>query len=136
MKQTATITFVEGVPMAKIERSEACASCGACKHGQQESLLMSVPDGDYREGDEIELTLPEGRLAFASIFAYGLPLIMLLIGTYIGYAAFKSDLGAAACAGAMLLVSIVGIRLMNGRLQKSAYLKPNCCPRTDEGMGK
>ncbi len=128
MKQTATVTFVDGMPVAEIVRPEACEACHACKYGRQQTMRVHLPPGDYAEGQRVELSLPEGRVGLASLIAYAFPLVMLLTGLFLGHALFQSDWGAALGATFLLGVSLMIIRLLEPRLRKSGAFQPHTCP--------
>ena len=130
MKQMATIVIVEGKLMAEVLRPDACQACNACKYGREGRMLLEMPDGGsgYKQGDTIELSLPAGRVAAASAVAYGIPLLGMLVGLYLGYAAFRTDIGAALCAGGMLLVSLLCIRFIEPRIQTHSAFRPIGCP--------
>lgn len=130
MKQTATVVFVDGAPKAEIVRPEACEICHACKYGRQERVRLDLPPGNYREGQAVELSLPEGRVGAASLLAYGFPLAFLLIGLFAGHALFKTDLSAAIGALVMLAVSLLVIKLIEPRLKQSGAFRPDTCPDT------
>lgn len=128
MKQNATVVIVDGKPMAEILRPEACEACHACKYGRQERMRMPLPEGDYREGDQVELSLPEGRVGSASLIAYGFPLIMMLIGLFVGNWLLEAEWAAALCALGMLLAALLAIKLLEPRLRKSGLFEPAACP--------
>ncbi len=128
MKQTATVVIIGGVPMAEIVRPEACEACHACKYGRQEVMRVDLPNGDYRAGESVELTLPEGRVGAASLIAYGFPLVFLLIGLFVGHALTGTDFGAAIGALLMLAVSLLAIKLLEPRLRQSGAFRPETCP--------
>ena len=71
----------EKTMIVEFERSEACAKCGACQHGQKQAMLMEVQRiGDVAIGDKVQVQLPESTLLKASFIAYGIPLLMLMAG--------------------------------------------------------
>ena len=52
----------DGRLMAQVERSEMCASCKACQFGQTQTHLVELPAGDFKPGDEVDVTLPNGSI--------------------------------------------------------------------------
>ena len=67
--------------VVEFERSEMCAKCGACQHGQKQAMLMEVQRiGDAAIGDRVQVQLAEKTLRKASFIAYGIPLLMLIAG--------------------------------------------------------
>lgn len=78
----------------KTLRKTTCGNCQA-RHGCGQSLLqrMASADADIRArfdsgtivenlnpGDEVEITIEEGAVIAASLMAYGLPLVFLILG--------------------------------------------------------
>lgn len=129
MKQQATVVIVDGKPMAEVIRPEACEACHACKYGRQERMLMDLPAGNYRAGEAVELNLPDGRIGVASLLAYGLPLAGLLLGLYLGWLTFGTELSEALGALIMLGVSIIMLKLLEPRLRRSGKFNPSTCPK-------
>ena len=84
--------------MAQIKRQEACLSCRACEFGRTEEVTYPLPDGNYKEGDVVIITLPDRRLALASALAYGLPLALLVLGLFIGSLVSENELVQALLA--------------------------------------
>ena len=77
MKREATVVEVDGRLMAEVVRTEACLQCHACQYGQKGRVLVELPEGDYRVGDTVELSLEDARFARASLVAYALPVATL-----------------------------------------------------------
>ncbi len=93
------------------ERESGCSSCaakGVCGTSVLETLFShrNVPirlpnTHQAREGDMVELALPEHALLRQSLWAYGVPLVGFLIGAVVGQA-LDDELGA-------VLGSVVGL---------------------------
>ncbi len=87
MKQTATVVYENGRLMAEVLRPEACASCRACDFGKKQRVLVDIVDQkSHQAGDQIVLEIQDGNVSKASLLAYGIPLVFLLIGLLIAYA--------------------------------------------------
>lgn len=84
MTKQAKVVNENGVLMAEITRTEACAHCGACELGKKERVLYPLPSGDFQEGDTVEIRVAEHTVTKATLWAYGLPLIGLALGLLIG----------------------------------------------------
>ena len=124
MTQTATLVRVNGRLMAQTVRSEACAQCRACAHGQTERQLIELPeDFEGAEGETVELTIPEGSVGKASLLGYGVPFIAFCLGLALGgwissLAAWPQDL---CCAAGALLLCAASLPLVRraGRAMKT-----------------
>lgn len=122
----------EKTMIVEFERSEACAKCGACQHGQKQAMLMEVQRiGDVAIGDKVQVQLPESMLLKASFIAYGIPLLMLMAGLLGGsYAAEALGLQGnpdhyAAIAGIVLAgLSFAVIRLTEKKRGESGVYAP------------
>ena len=85
MKREAKVVRENGRLMAEVLREEACQSCRACRFGQVERVLVELPQGsEYREGETIELEVPDGTVSRGALLAYALPLAAMLAGLFLG----------------------------------------------------
>lgn len=132
MDKTAVVVRVDGKLMAELTRSEACARCGACQHGRQESLRYPLPDGDYREGDEVVIRLPDANAFGASALAYGIPIACLLLGLALGMVLGLPDLAQAALGLSALAVSFFALKALEPRLKRSGRYEPKFCNDQDK----
>lgn len=130
--ETGRIVSIEadGVWVETIQRS-VCGSCKAekgcgqslmSKWGGRTSYLWVLLDGrnpsDYHLGDEIQLGIPEDVIVKASLLAYVMPLITLILGTVIAHNIWAED--AYTAMGALL-----GLVLGGFILRWHAYLSRN-----------
>ena len=124
--------IMENTMMVEFERSEMCAKCGACQHGQKQAMLMEVQRiGDAAIGDKVQVQLPERTLIKASFIAYGIPLLMLLAGLIGGEYAAKAlslpgnaDHYAALLGIGLAALSFLVIRLTERRRGESGNYAP------------
>lgn len=81
-----TVIYAEGDTVTvAFERSEMCASCGACRSDGNRKMLLTLDNTAGAEvGDRISITASNGKVAKASLLAYLFPLILLLVGIFIG----------------------------------------------------
>ena len=85
MKREAKVVRENGRLMAEVLREEACQSCRACRFGQVERVLVELQQGsEYREGETIELEVPDGTVSRGALLAYALPLAAMLAGLFLG----------------------------------------------------
>lgn len=94
---------------------ESCASCGLCPG--QTTVVKAVNDTNAAEGDTVILDLANKKVLGAAFLVYIVPLILLFIGYFIGYAIFKSELGGIGIGFGMMAVAFLVIILLDRRLK-------------------
>lgn len=114
--------------MAVLEtgRTNACSSCGAAAScgtsvlgtlfGQKQNLIEIQNSFDARPGEKIVLGLPENDLVLASLAAYLLPLLAMIILPLLALSAGFGDPAAAFLA----LVGLAGGLRLAGHLTHNA----------------
>ena len=127
--ETGKIVSVEteGVWVETIQRS-VCGSCKAekgcgqslmSKWGGQTSYLWVLLDGrspaDYHLGDEIRIGIPEDVIVKASLLAYVMPLIIMMLGTVLAQKIWAQD-------GYTALGALVGLLLGGAILRWHAHV--------------
>lgn len=122
----------------KTLRKTTCGSCHA-RHGCGQNLLQSLisVDADIRArldhdtpvrnlapGDEVEIAIQEGAVIAASLLAYGIPLMFLILGVMLAESLALGD-ATQLLAGIMGLgVGLFLSRLMLFSRFKPAYFEP------------
>ena len=125
MKREATVVERDGRLMAEVVRTEACQQCRACQFGQTASVLVELPEGDYRPGDTVELTLEDSRFARASLLAYGVPVALLFAGLLLAVFLGLSEVWQAVCALSGLALGLLLIKMLEPRPRR---LRPSARP--------
>ncbi len=101
MKRPGEVTQARnGMLQVTFCRPDACQSCGACEGGKKEHVIWVR--GEAKVGDIAVVDMPDRTVVRASLIAYGVPLVFLLLGLVLGSALFPgNDLAAAlgACIG-------------------------------------
>ncbi|NLD60125.1 MAG: SoxR reducing system RseC family protein [Clostridiales bacterium] len=118
MKRQATVVERQGKLMAEVVRTEACHQCRACEFGQTESVFVDLPAGNYRPGEQVELTLEEGRVTLASLIAYGLPVVLLFAGLVIASALGLREVWQAVSAFGGLAIGLIAIKILEPKLRR------------------
>ena len=77
LRSGKVVAAENGVLEVCFERPEACAHCGQCG-GQKEETFVKIP-GSAPVGRWIDVDMPEGQVLKASMLAYVMPLLMLLV---------------------------------------------------------
>lgn len=74
-----------------INRHTACENCGAC-HFDEKTMNMKVTAINHvgaKVGDRVELSMENVNFFRASFFLYGIPLVTLLVGVFLGIFIFQ-----------------------------------------------
>ncbi len=122
MEQTGeVIKVLDGLLTVQFCRPEACESCRACT-GEKHKAMLQIP-GDAQVGDIVTVSMPEGQVAKASLLAYAMPLVGLMAGLFTGYA-LGGDMPAVIGAAAGLMISVLILKLLDGRLRRDARWTP------------
>ena len=83
MRRPGEVTEVRnGMLQVTFCRPDACQSCGACEGGKKQTVIWVR--GEARVGDIAVVDLPDKTVVKASLTAYGLPLVFLLLGLILG----------------------------------------------------
>ena len=107
MRRPGEVTDVRnGMLQVTFCRPDACQSCGACEGGKKQTTIWVK--GEAKVGDIAVVDMPDKTVIRASLIAYGLPLILLLLGLIAGNAVTPgNDLGGVAGAMIGLAASLV-----------------------------
>lgn len=134
MAETGHILSVESDSIViRFARTDACGKCGACSVGANKSDALLTLSGTYdaRPGDLAEVELSESKVIGASLLAYGVPLLGLLLGLFIGPAVQNwlslpggGDLFAGIGALSFTAIAWLAMRLVNPSLAKRAVFEP------------
>ncbi len=135
MIRSAKVVRVDGVLKAELIRSEACAKCGACQHGRTESMFYPLPKGNFTEGDTVEISLPDEGAFVASLIAYGIPLLCMILGLGLGFLLGLPELLQAALALGALAVGYFVLKALEPRIKRSGKYSPRypCADETKNG---
>lgn len=104
-------------------RGEACSSCGArsaCNAlgGGKEMRVVALNYILAKEGDCVELALPESSFLKASVVTYLLPLLSVLAGAVLGqimapWLGWSADTASIVLAGLGLALSLLAMAWIN-----------------------
>jgi sigma-E factor negative regulatory protein RseC len=84
-----------GIAEIVISDSEHCQECSAkiyCKPGSSNERCLTVIDPfGVHPGDKVRVTIKGSRILSASFMIYGIPLLLLLMGIFIGTLLFNNN---------------------------------------------
>jgi sigma-E factor negative regulatory protein RseC len=118
-----------GIAIIRIQDSDKCKECTAkiyCKPGSSEERSLTVRDPyGVHPGDKVRVVIKGSKILSASLLLYGVPLILLLAGIFIGVEVFYTSKELYSSLFAIGLVSIyVLIMLLFKKKEKDAsYLE-------------
>ena len=111
----ATITY------ARLDACEKCGACGGAPHNSSIELKANCKVGDW-----VRVDFPEKRFLQASLMAYTLPLLCLLIGLVLGNMLGGGHDGwTLAGGGTGLAVCVVLLRLNEHRIAGKDRWRPH-----------
>ena len=131
LRKTGTVISVEDEMIHVLfERPEACAKCGACAEGRAKCTTITLR-AKAEVGDEVDVEIPEGRVAQASILAYTVPLIFFIAGLLASSAVrellhltISADLFSVVCGLVGIGLSLLVLRALEPHMKKSGTWQP------------
>lgn len=113
----------------KTRRGTSCESCKSkksCKPVEQDDMLMEVENTiGAKVGDNVVFTVGAGSILKAGVLFYLVPVLSFIAGVVIGQAVLagffpkvNTDLVSGLFGAFLLVISFVGLKLYNRRLQK------------------
>ncbi len=133
VKEQGIIKQIKGKKaVIRIQQTSACAHCrskASCDVSKREMFIEVANNLGAKEGDLVELSVPEGTVLKLSFLIYIMPIIALIIGALGGWAvaeSFKTDTTFASILGAGLCVglSFYGLRKLNKKAESEEKYFP------------
>ena len=124
MRRPGEVTEVRnGMMQVTFCRPDACQSCGACEGGKKQTVIWV--QGEARVGDIAVVDLPDKTVVKASLIAYGLPLVFLLVGLILGgLMTPDSEIGSVAGAVIGLGASLIVLKATEKKRKTSPGWNP------------
>lgn len=131
MEEKGIVRQIMGETMTvEFERSPMCEKCGECERAREKMLMEMKRSEDAQIGDLVEVELSEGTLLKASVLAYGVPLVLLLAGLFLGKQlagwlglSGNGDLYALGLGALLAALGFLAIRLTEpGRRKHGGYM--------------
>ncbi len=122
MVRTGRVVDIKGGLLSVcFERPEACQHCNQC--GTAHHTFIEVA-GDAQLGDFVDIEMPDAQVVRASMLAYLIPLVGLLVGMMLGSVLFVSELVWAACGIVMMALSALALWRYDKYLRKQKQWQP------------
>ena len=125
MERTGEVTAVKGEWLeVTFCRPADCEKCNACGLGQKQASMMVR--GKANLGDQAVVSMPTSTVMHASLLAYVLPLLGLLIGLFAGTLLFPQAENAAGLLGGLvgLAIPLLFVVLTEKRRRQSSRWQP------------
>jgi sigma-E factor negative regulatory protein RseC len=126
LEQHAVVTQVEaGIAWVEAREPSGCGTCGGegCSTRQLAELFRSTKSRGFqvrdplgvKAGDGVWVGHPAGSIWHGALGAYGLPLVLVLVGAVLGQLGFSDDAGAVLGAGVGLLAGLAILAVFGRR---------------------
>lgn len=84
-----------GIAIISIRDSDKCKECTAkiyCKPGSSEEKSLTVRDPyGVHPGDKVCVVIKGSKIISASLILYGIPLVLILLGIFVGMEVFQTN---------------------------------------------
>lgn len=122
-------TAQDGIAEIVISDSDHCEECSAkvyCKPGSSNERSLTVKDPfGVHPGDKVRVTIKGSKILSASFLLYGIPLIILVAGIFIGLQIFTINKELFSSLLAVGLISIYSLGLFlyttKSKIKTSSY---------------
>lgn len=135
IESAVVIDYQSGMATVKCQSKSACGSCAA--KAACGSSVLSELTGEYNEhiftvqtitpvaiGQRVEIGLPERSLLQSVWLVYVLPLLAILLSTFIGGQLFQHELLIAAFIFFCTAIVFLAIRFYTKKTQKKSAFQP------------
>ncbi|MFC1839302.1 SoxR reducing system RseC family protein [Thermodesulfobacteriota bacterium] len=117
------------VRVAKTSACKHCASKDSCNISDRDMIVEVANRLDAKEGDRVELSIPEGTFLKLSLLVYIMPVIFLMTGAFLGnYLSIQMGTDpsvTAAITGALfLMVSFLGLKVFEKKTKSEDKYHP------------
>ena len=106
-----------------VTKSDKCEGCKVCSFGKDGTMLIpAIDEIGCKPGDRVVVEMPQKRITAASLYLYGIPLLLLLAAALIGN--LFSQTAAITAALSTLIISVVMIWFIDKRYRKKKEFMP------------
>jgi sigma-E factor negative regulatory protein RseC len=126
VEQKGKVIAVSGTEVCvKIERGEACSGCknkASCQMGKSEEQIIAVETkqaNTYSVGEEVNISMKTSLGLKAVLYAYVLPLVLLLVAFVIAYQFVTSELMQIVIALLPVIVYYLILYRMRRRMKRT-----------------
>lgn len=123
--------IVDSHARVEMQRTTQCEQCGMClQSGDDQILFLDVENTvDAHPGDSVRIALTGGSVLAASFWVYGMPLVGLVGGAFIGVQSIRFIHGSASFLPAIgafigMCMGVAASMLIDRKAQKTGKYKP------------
>ena len=116
------VRIEENTPVVCFDRLASCDTCTGCSGEQRQTSVRVL--GEAKEGDEVEVLMPDYRILSLSFVMYAIPMIGLVLGIVLGNALSDNQLVSLGIGVACMAAIFVGISVFDHWLQKQEKWQP------------
>lgn len=120
-----------GSARVRFKRTSMCGHCGLCgmRDGDEEIIIEARNAVGASEGDTVEVTLPASGMLSAGLWAYAMPLCLLIVGVAAGMfigptIGLGADVSGAALGLVLAAAGFLLLRLLEPRFRRSGRYRP------------
>ncbi|PVX31803.1 RseC/MucC-like positive regulator of sigma(E) [Pasteurella langaaensis DSM 22999] len=134
IESAVVIDYKSGIAKVKCQSQSACGSCAAkasCGSsvlselaGEQEHIFQVETITPVSIGQRVEIGLPERSLLQSVSLVYVLPLLVILLSTFIGSQLFSHELLLALFILVCTATTFIGVRFYSQKLNKKSAFQP------------
>ena len=118
--------------VVRIQKTSACASCktrDSCNVSNREMLIEVKNNLQAKEGDLVELSVPEGTVLKLSLLVYFMPIIALMVGAFAGnliaeYIRVDSTLASIIGGGLCMAIAFCALIKLNRSAGSGSEYQP------------
>ncbi len=117
-----------GIATVSVNNSESCEECSAKIFCHTENNTRNVTAKDpygVKAGDKVQISIKGRSVVAASFLLYGLPLVLLIAGIFIGMNSFKTNAELFSSLVSIITVTIYFLTvhlLSNSQRRKNKFL--------------
>jgi sigma-E factor negative regulatory protein RseC len=131
MRSQGIVTEIISDDLAKVclhakGACEECPSYGNCESGEETQMKETVAINkiNAKIGDSVIMELPAGKTLTSAFVIYILPIILLIVGYFVGDALFDNEIGAIIGSLLFFVTSFFILRFINRYLNNIDSFKP------------
>ena len=115
--------IVGNAALVEFRRSDACGHCNACMSLSDGRMQTKVKNTLHaRPGDRVLVSIQASKIVHATLIAYGIPLVMLVLGLYLG--SLISEIASAVLGLGLCALSYGILHKLEPKFAKNEAYQP------------
>jgi positive regulator of sigma E activity len=121
-------SFKNGTAVVRIVKQGTCDGCSAkgfCSSNNDGNIVSALSNSTLEQGDYVRISIPGENITSASTFIYGIPLLLIMGGLFIGHYLFNENVEVySALFSLVLIVIYCGIVYFTSKKKDYSSLMP------------